>query len=328
MTCQIRDAVFETNSSSSHSVTVSAEELADDFGISKETLRGGVIRAQTKTYGWEWGRAYSPEAKIAYLVTQLAGGYASGKPGKDVTQQVRQDMRVDSMLALIERRTGCRVEVIGASSAYVDHNSVGTGVDLIGDQDKLMKFIFGQRSYVETGNDNSAPPMVIRTDIGDESYHENRYVPALEGGSRFEMTLDVYGANVFMRPDGGEAIYAYVDDQEDLRTFVEDLDGLVIDRIGVWAQRPESLSEEHAADEAQEFVHEYLNELTQIMPSLKILREAAIDSTFDVSSKELSRWDRSQSAQFTLFASAEPEKVARMAALLSRHSGMAAPAHQ
>ncbi len=327
MTVHIRDAVFETNSSSSHSVTVSAEELADDYGITKATLRSGVIRVQTKTYGWEWARAYSPEAKIAYLVTQLAGEYASGKPGKDVTQQVRRDTRVDSMLSLIERRTGCRVEVIGASSAYVDHNSVGTGVELVGDQDKLMKFIFGQRSYVETGNDNSSPPMVIRTDIGDESYHENRYVPALEGGSRFEMTLDLFGANVFMRPDGGEAIYAYVDDQEDLRAFVDDLDGLVIDRVAVWSQRPASLCEEHAADDAQEFVHEYLNELTQILPSLKILREAAVDSTFDVSSKDLSRWDRSESAQFTLFASAEPEKVARMTALLSRHSGMVAPAH-
>jgi hypothetical protein len=323
MTIQIRDAVFETNSSSSHSVTVSADELADEFGISKETLRGGVITAHTKVYGWEWARSYSPGAKIAYLVTQLAGGYASGKPGKDVTREVRRDSRVDSMLSMIERRTGCRVEVMGASSAYVDHNSVGTGVELLDDPEKLMSFIFGRRSYVETGNDNSNPPMVIRTDLGDESYHENRYVADAEGMERFEMTLDLNGANVFMRPDGGEAIYAYVDDQQDLHAFVEDLDGIVIDRVGVWSQRPESLSEEHAADEAQEFAHEYLNELTQILPSLKILREAAVDSTFDVSTKAMNRWDRSQSAQFTLFASAEPEKVARMAALLSRHSGMA-----
>ncbi len=323
MICKVRDAVFETNSSSSHSVTVSSEELADDYGLSKETLRNGVIRAQTKAYGWEWGRAYSPEAKIAYLVTQLAAAYASGKPGKDVTQQVRQHARVDSMLSLIERRTGCRVEVIGASSAYVDHNSAGTGAELLDDQDKLMKFIFGQRSYVETGNDNSTPPMVIRTDLGDESYHENRYVSAFEGGDRFEMTLDLYGANIFMRPDGGEAIYAYVDDQDDLHAFVSDLDGLVVDKIGVWSQRPDSLSEEDAADEAQEFVHDYLNELLQILPSLKILREATVESTFDVSLKDLDRWGRRQSAHFTLFASAEPKKVARMTALLSRHSGIA-----
>lgn len=323
MTIQIRDSVFETNSSSSHSVTVSADELADDYGISKETLRGGVITAHTKVYGWEWSRSYSPGAKIAYLVTQLAKGHVSGKPGKDVTQEVRQDSRVDSMLSMIERRTGCRVEVMGASSAYVDHNSVGTGVELLDDPEKLMNFIFGQRSYVETGNDNSNPPMVIRTDRGEESYHENRYVADTEGMERFEMTLDLSGANVFMRPGGGEAIYAYVDDQEDLRAFVEDLDGLVIDRVGVWSQRPDTLAEDAAADEAQEFVHEYLNDLTQILPSLKILREAVVDSTFDVSSKDMNRWDRSQSAQFTLFASSDPEKVARMTALLSRHSGLA-----
>lgn len=322
MTIQIRDSVFETNSSSSHSVTVSGDELADDYGVPKALLRGGVIRAQTKSYGWEWERFYSAGGKIAYLVTQLAGLYASGSPGRDVTQQVRRNAKIDSMLSLVERRTGCRVEVIGASSAHVDHNSVGTGVKLLDDHEQLMEFIFGKSSFVETGNDNSNPPMEIRTDRGNEPYHEHRYVADAGNGERFEMTLEFFGGNVFMRPEGGEAVYAYVDDQEDLCAFVSDLDGLVIERIGVWSPRPESLSEEDAADEAKEFAHEYLNELTQMLPSLKILREASVDSTFDVSTKDLDRWSRHQAAHFTLFASAEPEKVARMTALLSRHSGM------
>jgi hypothetical protein len=323
MTIQIRGAVFETNSSSSHSVTVSADELADDYGIPKEMLRSGVLRAQIREFGTEWERFYSPGTKIAYLVTQLAGGRACGASGKDVTRDVRQNSRVDRMLAMIEKCTGCRVEVIGSGSALVDHASAGIGIELLDDPDQLLKFVFGQRSYVETGNDNSEAPMVIETDRGDESYHEGRYVPTPEGGERFEMTLDLYGANVFMRPDGGEPIYAYVDDQDDLNTFVTDLDGLVIDKIGVWCPRPETLSVEDAADEAQEFVHLYLKELTQILPELKILREVSVDSTFDVSARELGRWDRRGAAQFTLFASADPEKVARMTSLLSRHSGMA-----
>lgn len=326
MTIHIRDAVFETNSSSSHSVTVSTEELADSRGISKATLRGGVIHAHTRAYGWEWERFYSPGAKIAYLVTQLAGGYASGNPGKDVTLQVRRDVRVDSMLSMIERRTGCRVEVIGTRDASIDHDSVGTGVELFSDDDQLMRFIFGARSYVETGNDNSPPPMTIETDIGAESYHENRFVPSAGDGERFQMTLDLYGANVFMHPESGDPIYAYVDSQEDLNAFVADLDGLVIDKVAVWSQRPESLSEENAAEDAHEFVHEYLTDLIDLLPGMKIVRDVRVEPTFDVSAKDLDAWDRQSSAHFTLYASAEPEKVARMAALLSRHSGMA-PSH-
>ncbi|MNU37257.1 hypothetical protein D3C71_259100 [compost metagenome] len=325
MTIQIRGSVFETNSSSSHSVTVSSEELADDYGIPKDVLRSGVIRAHIAGhYGWEWHRYYTPGGKIAYLATQLAGGLAYGGSGKDVTAKMRQNTRVDHMLQIIERRTGCRVEIIGASSASVDHDSIGVGLELLGDENEFLRFVFGKRSYVETGNDNSSAPMTISTDLGDESYLENRYVQASEvGGQRFEMTLDMRGSNVFMHPEGGQPIYANVDDQADLSAFVADLDGLVIEKVGVWSQRPDTLPEEHAADDVQEFVHEYLNELTEILPSLKIVREASIDSTFDVSTKDLDRWDRQQAAHFTLFASAEPEKVARMAALLSRHSGMA-----
>lgn len=324
MRTQIRRSVFETNSSSSHSVTVSSEELAGDFGIHKALLRDGVIRARLQEggYGWEWHRYYSPGAKIAYLVAQLAGRQAYGTSGKDISGAVRTNSSVDALLAKIEKSTGCRVEVIGAGSCPIDHDSVGVGVGLLhsGD-DGLLRFIFGKDSFLETGNDNSEPPMEIATDRGSESYHANRVVEVQEDARRFDLTLDRIG-NVFLCPEGEEPLYANVDDRDDFVAFMGDLDGLVVEKVSVWSQRPVSMSEEHAVEDAGEFVHCYLRDLTRDLPALGISKDMVVETAFDVSARDLSDWDRKESAQFTISAATDPEKLERMMVLLSRHSGM------
>jgi len=325
---QIRRSVFETNSSSSHSVTVSSEELAGDFGIHKALLRGGVIRAELQEggYGWDWHRYYSPGAKIAYLVAQLAGRQAYGTSGKDISSDVRRNSSVDALLSKIETRTGCRVEVVGAGPCPIDHDSVGVGVELLhsGD-DGVLRFIFGKDSFVETGNDNSEPPMEIATDRGSESYHANRVVAVPEDARRFDLTLDRIG-NVFLCPEGEEPLYAHVDDRVDLAAFMGDLDGLVVEKISVWSQRPAAMTEEQAAEDVGEFVHLYLRDLTRDLPALGIASNMAVETAFDVSDRNLSYWDRRKSAHFTISGAAYPEKVDRMMALLVKHSGMSGAA--
>jgi hypothetical protein len=321
MTVQVRNSVFETNSSSSHSVTISQDELAD-LKVAKSILREGVIKAKLQGFGWEWERFYSPGVKIAYLIAQMAPAEARGA-GKDVTSMVRRNDRVGALLDLIEKKTGCRVEVIGARDPYVDHNSVGTGIELLEDQDQLLKFIFGERSFLETGNDNSSPPRTIKTDLGgDESYHEHRISSVHDDSERFAMTIDFYGGNVFMQREGGEPIYANIDDHVDMSSFLTDLDGMVIERFEVWSQRPKSVSEEDAADDVREFVHEYLIGLAYRLPAVKIVRDLVIDCTFDVTVQDLSLWDRQSGASITIHAAADLEKAARLSAMLERHSGV------
>lgn len=200
MKTQIRNAVFETNSSSSHSVTVDQAELAD-YGLSKEVLREGVIRGtlQSNAYGWAWRRFYDPGSKIAYLMLQLAGGYMPD--GADELQATDDHVelfknassRVEYLIDVVEEATGCRFELNrdDASLDYgfsIDHDSAGVGLDLIGEKEDLLKFIFGKNSYLETSNDNGSAPETIPTDRGDEAYYEHLYVDAASHGERFELT--------------------------------------------------------------------------------------------------------------------------------------------
>jgi hypothetical protein len=325
MTVQIRNAVFETNSSSSHSVTVSREELADDFGISKATLRSGVIRAEIAGhYGWAWKRYYSPGAKIAYLATQLAGHHADGMEGVDVTKFMRRDAGVASLIDLVQRRTGCRVEIIGADDASIDHDSVGVGTELFDDEDVLMRFIFGPGSFVQTGNDNNTAPMWIDTDRGSERYHEHRYVDGPVEGQRFAFTVDLWGSNVFMHPEGSDPVYAHVDDRDDMAAFLRDLDGLTMEQIDVWTTRPKDVDQSLAEEFVQDAVHEYLVDLEDVIPGMKFSEQLKVETTFDVTDQPRDKWNCADTATYTLKAAADPKMVGRMMEVLARHSSMPA----
>ncbi len=199
MKTQIRDRVFETNSSSSHSVTIDGAELKD-FGLDKGTLREGVIRVELSSagYGWEWHRYYKPENKIAYLLLQLQGGSMKSDfdlpYDEDHSEQFRDnDSRTDYFLRTIEEATGCKVVVTRDSEDigygyYIDHDSVGKGLEHLGEADEILKLVFGRNSYVETGNDNDYPPEKISSDDrGEVQYLENILVDGLPDGTPFTL---------------------------------------------------------------------------------------------------------------------------------------------
>jgi hypothetical protein len=324
MRTQIRNAVFETNSSSSHSVTVAADELVDHV-VPKELLRGGVIRAQMADhYGWEWHRFYEPGSKIAYLVTQVAGWKAFGTAGKDITAVLRRDERVSRMLDMVERRTGCRVEIIGANSPGIDHDSVGVGIDLLGDEDEFLRFIFSPGSFIETGNDNSQPPVEIMTDLGGtEKYHAPRVVKTPDDAVRFDFTLDIYGGNFFIHPEGGEPLYAFVDDRLDVSRILQALDGMVLEKVAVWMQKPAGMDPELAREFAEDAVHGRLVQLADDIPGFRMSDALSIEPTYDDTTRPMSKWDVSDSASYTFTAVIDTVQLDRVLDVVGRHSGMA-----
>lgn len=318
----IRRSVFETNSSSSHSVTISDEELSDFKALAKSELREGVIRAKLREggYGWEWYRYYSPGAKIAYLVAQVTRGRRSGGSGQDITADVREYRDVDRMLSKIERATGCRVSVIGADRCPIDHDSVGVGIEVLSDEDAMMRFIFGQASYVETGNDNSSAPATIDTDCGPEPYHIGRYVEQPQSGVRVDLRIDPMGP-VFVEPEGGEPIYAHVDGIEDFQGVWAALDGMFVEEVAVWSLRPPSFSASDAAEEVHEFAHEYLIELARRMPGMRIAKDLRVGSASDPAPKYIDEWTRKDSASYTLTSVVDEVKMGQLMEILGRHSG-------
>jgi hypothetical protein len=139
MTTCIRDAVFETNSSSSHSVTVSASDMRDD-SFPQHMLRDGRIEVSLGEFGWEKSTYREPLEKLSYLLTQAK---------EDATT-------TRAIIEAVQEHTGCSV-VIDADSiamSYVDHQSAGVGMEVVEDPEQLMGFLLSSSSYVQTDNDN------------------------------------------------------------------------------------------------------------------------------------------------------------------------------
>lgn len=146
-----RKNVFETNSSSSHSLTMDSSEVFELGSVSDEEVSSGKLQVYTGEYGWEWQRYYTVKGKLAYLVTEL----------------MRISSLEDSMESLkemVKRRTGFDLEVIVTDSYYIDHESHGVASEVLQDLKKLESFVFSN-SFVETGNDNDSAPAVIDTDL-------------------------------------------------------------------------------------------------------------------------------------------------------------------
>jgi hypothetical protein len=167
MKTQIRKAVFETNSSSSHSLTLSKGDVQMRT-FSPETVKAGRFAVGCDEYGWNWERFYKPENKLWYLVTAATGGCidAHGSP-EEVTAELREtNSKIDQICRVVEQHTGVELVMIPGSEGYIDHESVGEDSKVYESDEVLRQFLFGTDAFVETGNDNSGPPEKIHTDLG------------------------------------------------------------------------------------------------------------------------------------------------------------------
>lgn len=182
MTQKIRKSVFETNSSSSHSLTVAKGDV-HQTPFSKAQLRAGVVTIGLGDYNWEWYRYYSPVNKLQYLLTQAllgSGSYGGAAipegDAVEVTRELCEDnARVARLCEVVKAHTGCTLLVQPGSTGGIDHESVGNGMELFSSAEELSQFIFSAESYIETGNDNSGPSKLISSDRGSEHYYGAHY---------------------------------------------------------------------------------------------------------------------------------------------------------
>lgn len=133
----IRTNVFETNSSSSHSITISKsvgvlDTIAPDMG-GNIVLTGG-------NFGWEWRRINDPLTKANYCACDAQN---------DID-------RLEMLKEVIQEHTGCNV--ILDIDGYIDHESIGNSSSAFESKSALRELIFNPKSYIFTGNYNDHPP--------------------------------------------------------------------------------------------------------------------------------------------------------------------------
>lgn len=158
---QIRRGVFETNSSSTHSVTIRHKGLAHNcMKISKD----GYIHTKIGEFGWEIVNYKEQEDRLSYLVTMAAEKNGMGtwyRREDSLNTLVKELMKTEDFKQISEEvgeHAGCRGVIIDPSEGYIDHQShedYQTLQDFLNDYGTdVTEFVFGRGNIVHTDNDN------------------------------------------------------------------------------------------------------------------------------------------------------------------------------
>ena len=170
---QIRTGVFETNSSSVHTISISR---SDEYKSVLEKMSGEGIAFTSGEFGWVYDVYSSTRDKACYLWT---GIIVSGCFTKDQVEKIKENIKsVLNKYGITpifepykensyERSDGTKQFYLNFEKySYVDHgtclddwlNSMfpNGGEDI--DEELLLEYLFNSNSYVGTGNDNSDAP--------------------------------------------------------------------------------------------------------------------------------------------------------------------------
>lgn len=141
----VRQSVFETNSSSTHSITINEKSVLMD---SITPNQDGVIVLNGGEFGWTFDKFDDPLTKANYCAIDV-------KNDPDKTQMLK-DVLTEQTGAEIVIKISDDYDDINHS--YIDHQSEGTSNLAFESKEKLKNFIFNRKSILFTGNDNSSPP--------------------------------------------------------------------------------------------------------------------------------------------------------------------------
>ena len=140
----VRTAVFETNSSSTHSISVAKDEM--DFVM--DTIypdQDGKILVLGCEFGWGWEKLNDSMTKLAYVFQD-------------------QEDRRDMIIEVVKEQTGAEEVIFDEAGGYIDHDGCGTADEVCYNKETLRNFIFNKNSWLFIGNDNTQPdPMFYDT---------------------------------------------------------------------------------------------------------------------------------------------------------------------
>jgi hypothetical protein len=169
-----RTSVFETNSSSTHSISIyNATKGVYDTIVPMEN---GVIELTGGDFGWEWEKYNDALTKANYAAL-------FAQDDKAMT---------DMLVEVIKEHTGAKEIDLSQLEGYIDHQSdlrEGGDAHKAFDTPQILKnWLFHPESWLFTGNDNdSDPPNFYDVEFGIMYTHE----VSIEGVSLSEKTEDV-----------------------------------------------------------------------------------------------------------------------------------------
>ena len=152
----IRKNIFETNSSSSHSLVISTKDRGWDYELPVD--ENGVLTIQFGEFGWGPAVLRDPMSKLSYWVTDHAPRWVDDNEDAtwdEIVNDLKHNKEFKELEKTIKRVCPQVKEVKYAQNddfykcGYVDHESVGTSYvkDILG-------FIFSNSQIIVIDNDN------------------------------------------------------------------------------------------------------------------------------------------------------------------------------
>ena len=166
ITIKIRIGMFETNSSSTHVISIPSDCVIDDTIPADED---GKIVIEPGSYQWEWEVYDDAYMKASYCLTYILVAF------KKESDEAKR--RLKMLEEVIAEQTGKEVVLITQSPdddyffAAIDHQSVDVAEPVFKDKETLRRFIFSRKAYLATGNDNEFPPADILPYFPDAMTH-------------------------------------------------------------------------------------------------------------------------------------------------------------
>lgn len=176
----IRQGAFETNSSSSHSISLGCSV---DNAFVLDTIypdQNGTVEISGGDYGWEWERHNDAKTKANYLAQYIYGISSKDYYGDIWAKIADSDGNIDidvdvensynltdfeTFVNVIKEHTGATRVVLnafGLAEGCIDHESIHYLSKNVkhNDPEWIKEFVFNKNSWLFLGNDNSYPPTV------------------------------------------------------------------------------------------------------------------------------------------------------------------------
>lgn len=135
----MRKSVFETNSSSTHSICISESKCVMDKLPFEED--GTTIFIHPGEFGWEVEDYFDAATKASYCMM--------------FATTVDPDGGYDRMLQeVIKEETGAKMVLFVEGEGYIDHQSHDVAREAFKSKEALRNFIFNPNSRLHTDNDN------------------------------------------------------------------------------------------------------------------------------------------------------------------------------
>jgi len=160
---QIRKHVFETNSSSTHSICVTKKN------IGKIKLPEKIMFSPGE-FGWEEAILNMTEEKASYFYQAIL----STKEEKDIETIINNiycELNKYGIDSEFEPQT---LDKYGFPTGYIDHPyDLSEWInDMLNSTKKLVKFLCSEESFIITGNDNSDTEIDISVDYKHDEYYK------------------------------------------------------------------------------------------------------------------------------------------------------------